>query len=78
VVRGKWGFGDWEGPQFQLASAESGKWTLATADQTALVVGRDDTLHLEGSNSVCVEKVEAETSGNHSIELSWKSHKRGA
>src|SRR5208282_1520157 len=28
VVRGKWGFDDWEGPRFRLASSEPGKWTL--------------------------------------------------
>ncbi len=78
VVRGKWGFDDWEGPHFQLVSAQPGKWTLATADQTALVVGRDDTLHLEGQNSACVEKIEEQTSGNHSIKLTWKSPKPGA
>lgn len=78
VVRGKWGFDDWEGPRFRLASPEPGKWTLTPADQTALVVGRDDTLHVGGEASVCVEKVESETFGNHSIELSWKSTKPGA
>ncbi len=78
VVRGKWGFDDWAGPHFQLVSAQPGKWTLATADQTALVVGRDDTLHLEGQNSACVEKIEEQTSGNHLIKLTWKSPKPGA
>jgi hypothetical protein len=51
---------------------------LTPADQTALVVGRDDTLHVGGEASVCVKKVESETVGNHSIELSWKSTKPGA
>ena len=27
VVKGKWGFDDWEGPRFHLVSAEAGKWT---------------------------------------------------
>ena len=77
VVRGKWGFDDWEGPRFRLASPEPGKWTLTLADQTALVVGRDDTLYLDGGASVCVEKIEAETVAKDSFELSWKSTKRG-
>ncbi|MGB6745656.1 MAG: hypothetical protein WBE38_18555 [Terracidiphilus sp.] len=73
VVTGKWGFDDWEGPRFHLYSAESGKWSLATADQSALVVGRDDTVHLEGQNSLCVEKVEELAAQGHPAGLTWKS-----
>ncbi len=64
VVRGKWGFDNWEGPRYQLVAAQPGKWTLAASDQSALVVGRDDTLHIDGTSTVCVEKVEAQTAGN--------------
>ena len=75
VVRGKWGFDDWEGPRFHLVSAEAGKWTVASSDQSALVVGREDTLHIAGANTLCVEKVEAKTSGASSVTLPWKSPK---
>jgi hypothetical protein len=77
-VRGKWGFDNWEGPRYQLVSALPGKWTLAASDQSALVVGRDDTLHIDGPSTVCVEKVEAQTAGNHTLALQWKSPKPGA
>jgi hypothetical protein len=73
VVRGKWGFDDWEGPRYQLVSAQPGQWRLAADDRTALVVGRDDTLHLEGQNSVCVDRVEAQTGKGHALHLAWKS-----
>ena len=69
VVRGKWGFDNWEGPRYQLVAAQPGKWTLAASDQSALVVGRDDTLHIDGAATVCVEKVEAQTAGNHTLTL---------
>jgi hypothetical protein len=75
VVRGKWGFDDWEGPEYRLFTAQSGMWSMTPADQTALVVGRDDTLHFEGESSVCVEKVEAQTSGGHMLPVAWKSPK---
>jgi hypothetical protein len=78
VVRGRWGFDNWNGPEYKLISPQSGKWKLTQADETALVVGRDDTLHFEGQNSVCVEKVEAETSGDHTMPVTWKSGKAGA
>jgi len=77
VVRGKWGFDNWEGPRFQLVAAQPGKWTLAALDQSALVVGRDDTLHIGGTSTVCVEKVEALTAGKATLALEWKSPKPG-
>lgn len=78
VVKGKWGFDDWEGPRFHLVSAEAGKWAVASSDQSALVVGRDDTLHIAGENTLCVEKIEARSSGAHSVGLQWKSPKPDA
>jgi hypothetical protein len=73
VVRGKWGFDDWTGPQFHLLSSQPGGWTLAAADQSALVVGRDDTLHFEGQNALCVDRVEVKSIAGNSVKLSWKS-----
>ncbi len=75
VVKGKWGFDDWEGPRFHLVSAEAGKWTFAPSDESALVVGRDDVLHVQGENTLCVEKIEAKLSGASSADLQWKGPK---
>jgi hypothetical protein len=75
VVRGKWGFDDWEGPRFGLRAAQPGKWTLADGDQSALVVGREDTLHFEGDSTLCVERVEQLRAGGDTLRLTWKSPK---
>ncbi len=75
VVRGKWGFDDWEGPRFHLRTASPTKWTLAADDQSALVVGRDDTLHIEGENTLCVDTVTKQAAGGESLPLTWKSPK---
>ncbi len=77
VVRGKWGFDDWQGPQYRLFSSQSGMWKLTSADQTALVVGRDDNLSLDGQSTVCVDKVEAQTQGSHPTPIVWKSPTAG-
>jgi hypothetical protein len=77
VLRGKWGFDNWEGPRYQMVGALPGRWTLAASDQSALVVGRDDTLHIDGPSTVCVEKVEARTAGNRTLALEWKSPRSG-
>jgi hypothetical protein len=75
VLRGKWGFDDWEGPSFRLFSPQLGKWTLKAGDQSALVVGRADTLHLEGEATQCVEKIEEQTYSGKPVDLAWKSLK---
>ncbi len=74
-LRGKWGFDDWEGPTFHLFSPESGKWGLEASDQSALVVGRDDTLHLVGQSAQCVQQVEAQIHQRKPVTLSWTSPK---
>jgi hypothetical protein len=74
VLHAKWGFDNWEGPRFHLRAFQPGKWTLAAGDQSALVVGREDTLHLEGESSLCVDRVEAQA-GDKTVALAWKSAK---
>jgi hypothetical protein len=75
VVRGKWGFDDWDGPRYRLRASQPGKWALAAADQSALVVGREDTLHIEGENALCVERIEEQTAAGAPLKLVWKAPK---
>jgi hypothetical protein len=51
---------------------------VLASDQSALVVGRDDALHIEGENTLCVDKVEEERSGASPLALNWKSPKANA
>jgi hypothetical protein len=74
TLHGQWGFDQWEGPRFRLRAAQSGNWTLAAGDQSALVVGREDTLHLEDESTLCVDKVELQAAGA-SLKITWKSPK---
>jgi hypothetical protein len=74
-LQGKWGFDDWEGPRFRLHTAEGGKWTVVAGDQSALVVGREDTLHLEDDNTICVDRVRERAEGAKTLNLIWKSPK---
>ncbi len=57
TLRGQWGFEPFEGPTFSLRSSQPAKWTVLTADQSAMIVGRDDTLHLRSDAAVCVDTV---------------------
>jgi hypothetical protein len=74
-VRGKWGFDDWIGPTYHLRSAQQGKWTVASSDQSALVVGREDTLHIQGSSTLCVDEVEEVAASGNVLPLNWKAQK---
>ncbi len=78
VIHGKWGFDNWTGPQFHLLSPQPGSWTLAAVDQSALVVGREDTLHFEGQDGLCIDKVEEQSAQEKSRDLDWKSPKPDA
>ncbi len=76
LLRGKWGFDDWEGPRFHLVSPAPEKWTIPADDESALIVGRDDTLHVQGDSTVCVSKVDL--AGPKPLPLTWKSPKADA
>jgi hypothetical protein len=76
VVRGKWGFDDFDGPRFHFLSASPSKWTVPADDQSALIVGREDKLHIRGDSTICVSKVAETSSGsNDPLPLTWKSSK---
>jgi hypothetical protein len=78
-LRGKWGFDSWEGPKFHLTSPHPGGWTIESADQNALITGREDTVHIQGQSTLCVEDVHAqlhEGKDHHAdVKLTWKSPK---
>ncbi|WP_263350478.1 hypothetical protein [Acidicapsa acidisoli] len=81
-LRGKWGFDSWEGLKFHLRSPREGGWIVPASDRNALITGREDSLHIEGESTLCVEEVEAtlpKSSGQASepkpVKVGWKSTK---
>jgi hypothetical protein len=74
-LRGNWGFDTWKGPRFELHSAQPGKWALDPNEQLALVVGREDKIHLEGDTSLCVDRVEMQSGDGKPVKLAWISAK---
>jgi hypothetical protein len=81
-LRGKWGFDSWEGLKFRLRSPREGGWVVPVTDRNALITGRDDTLHIQGESTLCVEDVEAtlpaassQASEVKPLKLAWKSPK---
>ncbi len=73
-VRGKWGFDELQGPSFHLRAPHAGGWTIPTSDLNALIIGREDTLHIQGANTLCVSEVQATLPEEEKpTKLTWKS-----
>ncbi|HTX15513.1 MAG TPA: hypothetical protein VMD77_09465 [Candidatus Baltobacteraceae bacterium] len=72
TLHGDWGFDAYDGPTFQLRDSHAGQWKIPPADSGALVVGREDTLHLESDCASCVEKVSADNAQGKDLKATWK------
>ena len=72
VLRGYWGFQPFDGPSFQLEGTHSVNWTFPDTDKSAMVVGREDTLHLDGASAACVDDVSVKDSRGNVVKAAYK------
>jgi hypothetical protein len=73
TLHGSWGFENFEGPTFHLRNApEAAHWELSTEDESALVVGREDTFHLHSELAACVEDIAVKNQHDKPAKISWK------
>jgi hypothetical protein len=72
TLRGRWGFDAFEGPTFHLRTARSTDWALLPADQTALIAGRDDTVHLKSDQAACVDDVTVQDAQGKTLKATHK------
>jgi hypothetical protein len=72
VLRGYWGFQPFDGPSFQLEGTHPANWTLPDVDKSALVVGREDTLHLDAESAACVNDVSVKDSRGNLVKSAYK------
>lgn len=72
TLRGKWGFDTFAGPSFHLRNVQPDGWSVPAADRGALIVGRDDTLHLQSICAVCVEKISLTLPDGKELKPAWK------
>jgi hypothetical protein len=72
TIRGYWGFDSFTGPAFQLQFSHPAKWLLASADSTALIVGREDAIHLQSDEAPCVEQVSIKDGHGKELKATWK------
>lgn len=71
TLYGHWGFEAFKGPSFNLRDAHPTKWTVPAADQAALVVGRQDKLHLQSNCAVCVDSVAVRDAQGRELTTTW-------
>jgi hypothetical protein len=75
ALRAAWGFQTFEGPRFRLRTSRPGQWIVESKDASALIVGREDTLHLRSADSCCVDEVLLRDAKGANIKAEWKSPK---
>jgi hypothetical protein len=72
ILRGAWGFHDFDGPRFRLRTSRPAQWIIASKDASALIVGREDILHLQAADTSCVSEVTLlDEQGKH-LTAEWK------
>ncbi len=75
VLRGAWGFHPFDGPRYRLRASRPAQWIVASKDASALIVGREDTLHLQSPDACCVSEVKVNDEQGKSLETEWKNSK---
>ncbi|MGA7188159.1 MAG: hypothetical protein WBY66_06645, partial [Candidatus Acidiferrales bacterium] len=75
TLRGHWGFEAFDGPRFLLRSAHTEKWTIPSTEQEALIVGREDVLHLTSECAACVDKLTVKDHAGKDLKATWKLSK---
>jgi len=72
-LHGYWGFDRYDGPTFQLASATGHAWHLAGADQASVIIGREDTIALQGGSIACLAGVTLKDSSGRELPTEWNA-----
>jgi hypothetical protein len=75
TIRGVWGFRTFEGPHYRLRAARPAQWVVASKDASALIVGREDTLHIQSADRCCVREVVMRDGNGKDVKLPWKVSK---
>jgi hypothetical protein len=75
TLRGQWGFNAFEGPHYKLRTSRPAQWIVASKDASALIVGREDTLHLQSQDACCVSEVAFKDEQGKILSTEWKSPK---
>jgi hypothetical protein len=71
-LHGAWGFDEYAGPSFQLVNARAQTWRLTDGDEAALIVGRQDIIHLRADSVSCIDDVMLKDPAGKELKAEWK------
>jgi hypothetical protein len=75
TLHGDWGFYSFDGPHYRLRTSRAGQWIVASKEASALIVGREDTLHLQSSDACCVSEVSVKDEQGKALGAEWRAAK---
>jgi hypothetical protein len=75
TLHGFWGFEPYEGPNFHLRTSHAAQWVLPASEQSALIVGREDSFHLHSESAVCVDDIKIQDVQGKEIKTTWRVSK---
>jgi len=73
TLKGYWGFDPYEGPTFRLINVHAKSWDLAAGDEASLIVGRQDTVHLQADSVSCVDAIMLKDPAGKELKVDWKA-----
>ena len=72
-LHGYWGFEKYDGPSFRLVNARTQAWELVPGDQGALIVGREDVVHLRAGSVACIDRIVLMDPGGKEQKAAWRA-----
>jgi hypothetical protein len=75
TLKGYWGFKQFDGPSYKLWNAHTADWSVLASEKTALIVGRNDLIHLQTKNVACVSDVNFTNQQGKEAGTVWKKSK---
>ena len=70
-LHGYWGFEKFDGPGFQLVNTNAQSWSPLALDDGSLIVGRDNTIHLQAGSVACVDRIMAKDPSGKELRVQW-------
>lgn len=70
-LHGYWGFEQFDGPGFQLVNTHSQSWAPASADDSSVIVGRANTIHLQAGSVACIDRIMAKDPSGKELRVEW-------
>ncbi len=70
-LHGSWGFEKFDGPGFQLVNTHAQTLALSPSEEGSLIVGRDNTIHLQAGSVACIERIMVKDPAGKELRAQW-------